>query len=68
MAQVLSLSVASVKSRLVLPFWYRLTQVVPEKRAVKRVCVCYELMFRTGPIIRHAFKNIHSKARMNLLT
>ena len=27
-----SLSVAPVKSRLVLPFWYRLTQVVLEKR------------------------------------
>ena len=26
-----SLFLASVKSRLVLPFWYRLTQVVPEK-------------------------------------
>ena len=26
-----SLSLASVKSRLVLPFWYRLTWVVPEK-------------------------------------
>ena len=26
-----SLSLASVKSRLVLPFWYRLTCVVPEK-------------------------------------
>ena len=26
-----SLSLASVKSRLVLPFWYRLTQVVPDK-------------------------------------
>ena len=25
------LSLASVKSRLVLPFWYRLTWVVPEK-------------------------------------
>jgi len=35
-----SLSLASIKSRLVLPFWYRLTRVVPEKRAVKRVCVC----------------------------
>ena len=33
-----SLSLASVKSRLVLPFWYWLTWVVPEKRAVKRVC------------------------------
>ena len=26
-----SLSLASVKSRLVLPFWYRLTWVIPEK-------------------------------------
>ena len=34
-----SLSLASVKSRLVLPFWYRLTRS-PGKRAVKRVCVC----------------------------
>ena len=35
-----SLSLAAVKSRLVLPFWYRLTRVVPEKRAVKTgVCV-----------------------------
>jgi len=34
-----SLSLASVKSILVLPFWYRLTWVVPEKRVVKRVCV-----------------------------
>ena len=37
-----SLSLASVKSRLVLPFWYRLTWVVPDKRAVKRVCVCHQ--------------------------
>ena len=29
-----SLSVASVKSRLVFPFWYWLTHVVPEPRAV----------------------------------
>jgi len=26
-----SLSLASVKSRLVLPFWYRIARVVPEK-------------------------------------
>jgi len=25
-------SLASVKSRMVLPFWYRLTEVVPEKK------------------------------------
>ena len=34
-----SLSLASVKSRLVLPFWYRLTWVVPEKGPLKGVCV-----------------------------
>jgi len=36
-----SLSLASVKSRLVLPFWYRLTQVVSEKGPLNGcVCVC----------------------------
>ena len=36
-----SLSFASVKSRLVLPFWYWLTWVVPEKRPLNEcVCVC----------------------------
>ena len=34
-----SLSVASVKSRLVLPFWYRLTRVVLDK-GLLNVCVC----------------------------
>ena len=37
-----SLSLASVKSRLVLPFWYRLTHVVPDKGPLNW-CVC---MFR----------------------
>jgi len=31
MAQLIPLSLASVKSRLILPFWYRLTWEVPEK-------------------------------------
>ena len=36
-----SLSLASVKSRLVLPFWYQLTRVVPEKGPLNEcVCVC----------------------------
>ena len=37
-----SLSLASVKSRLVLHFWYRLTRVMLDKirRAIKRLCVC----------------------------
>ena len=38
-----SLSLAPVKSRLVLPFWYRLTSVVAEKRAVKRVSLSSQL-------------------------
>ena len=36
-------SLASVKSRSVLSFWYRLTRVVPEKRLLNRcvyVCIC----------------------------
>ena len=37
-----SLSLASVKSRLVLPFWYRRTQVVPEKGPLNG-CVCLSL-------------------------
>ena len=41
-----SLSLASVKSRLVLPFWYRLTRVVPEKGPLNWcVCVCRSLLF-----------------------
>ena len=45
MAQLMPLplcvSLASVKSRLVLPFWYRPTQVVPEKGPLNGcVCVC----------------------------
>ena len=34
-----SLSLASVKSRLFFPFWYRLTWVVPDK-GLLNVCVC----------------------------
>ena len=40
-----SLSLASVKSRLVLLFWYRLTQVVLEKGPLNVcVCVCVRIM------------------------
>jgi len=35
-----SLSLASVKSRLVLPFWYRLTWVIPEKGPLNGKWVC----------------------------
>ena len=34
-----SLSLASVKSRFVLPFWYQLTRVVPDKEPLNG-CVC----------------------------
>ena len=38
------LSLASVKSRLVLPFWYRLTRVVPDKGLLNGcVCVCVHI-------------------------
>ena len=36
-----SLSLAAIKSRLVLPFWYRLTWVVPDKGPLNGcMCVC----------------------------
>jgi len=42
-----SLSVASVKSRLVLPFWYRLTRVVLDKGPLNRcVCVCASVLWQ----------------------
>ena len=39
-----SLSLASVKSRLVLPFWYRLTWIVPDKGPLNG-CVCMFLWY-----------------------
>ena len=41
-----SLSLASVKSRLVLPFWYRLTRVVPDKGPLNG-CVLLLLLLLT---------------------
>jgi len=43
-----SLYLASVKSRLVLPLCYRLAQVSPGQRVVKRVCVCVRVNFLTS--------------------
>ena len=48
-----SLSLASVKSGLVLPFWYRLTRVVPDKGSLNEcvcVCVCTKLR-RKGALL-----------------
>ena len=39
MAQLMPLPLASVKSRLILPFWYRLIRVVLDKGPLN-VCVC----------------------------
>ena len=44
MAQLMPLSLASVKSRLVLPFWYRLTRVVLDKGPLNG-CVCVLLHY-----------------------
>jgi len=43
-----SLSLAPVKSRLVLPFWYWLTQVVPDRGPLNR-CVCFSANHTTFP-------------------
>jgi len=55
-----SLSLASVKSRLVLPFWYRLTQVVPDEGPLNvcvcvcvRACVCVYCMYTIDKILYH---------------
>ena len=37
------------KSRLVIPFWYRLTRVVPEKGPLNGVCVCVYRLTRVVP-------------------
>ena len=48
-----SLSLASVKSRLVLPFWYRLTWVVPHKGPLNGcVCVC-NVTSMAKPSLKH---------------
>ena len=50
-----SLSFASVKSRLVLPFWYRLTRVVLDKGPLN-VCVC---------VINSRLHKIHKQCQTN---
>ena len=51
-----SLSLASVKSRLVLPFWYRLTWVVPEKGPLNGcVCVCARLAISYYSLIPYSY-------------
>ena len=51
-----SLSLASVKSRSVLPFWYRLTRVVPEKGPLNGMC--YNFHYVTYLVIVFVIVNI----------
>ena len=43
-----SLSLASVKSRLVLPLWYRPTRVVPDKGPLNVLCVSWALFMQSA--------------------
>ena len=56
-----SLSLAPVKSRLVLPFWYRLTQVVLEKRPLNgcscSCSCCFVLSLNT--VLQHHIQSQH---------
>ena len=59
-----SLSLAPVKSRLVLPFWYWLTRVVPEKGPLNGcVCVCGVFNYHiTTHLLLKLQKKIFSKS------
>jgi len=57
-----SLSLASVKSRLVLPFWYRLTQGVPEKGPLNG-CVCVCTCVRTCVGVGVCVWNVHEHSQ-----
>ena len=74
-----SLSLASVKSRLVLPFWYQLTRVVPERGPLNG-CVCVSVTLQkaknyylrnlacNGWIKLSKRDNWHAVTKNNLLT
>ena len=54
-----SLSLTSVKSRLVLPFWYRLTRVVPDKGPLNAsVCAISSLVISNHDSFRVLFDKI----------
>ena len=55
-----SLSLASVKSRLVLPFWYRLTRVVPDKGTLN-VCVCVYHHHHHCVLVTDRHHRVHSR-------
>jgi len=45
------MSLASVKSRLVLPFWYRLAWVVPEKRPLNGVAAAVVMVAAAAAVV-----------------
>ena len=54
-----SLSLASIKSRLVLHFWYWLTWVVPEKGPLN-VCVCFVHLLQINFIFKEDGGALHA--------
>ena len=52
-----SLYLAPVKSRLVLPFWYRLTRVILEKRPLNGCCCCCCCKLTTETASEKKFEN-----------
>jgi len=63
-----SLSLASVKSRLALPFWYRLARVVSEKGPLNGcVCVCVSVAFnKRWCILRNGSLRYHENDKVNM--
>jgi len=57
-----TLSLASVKSRLVLPFWYRLTRVVPDKGPLNG---CVSWHFISPLLFPHQQKHFRSSLPMD---
>ena len=59
-----SMSLASVKSRLVLPFWYQLTWVVPDKVLLMCMCVhmyvCVVRDLPCRPLPEETFTHTHT--------
>jgi len=58
-----SLSLATVKSRLVLPFWYQLTRLVPEKGMLNG-CVCVWVSHYRKSILRQTSDNLMTNRKI----
>jgi len=68
-----SLSLASVKSRLVFPFWYWLIRGSPGQRAINRVCVSLLMAISTFRLGRRCLSSpqqcyLHCLSTLNLIT